>query len=101
MPDTQGLREGGAGAARIQAAQSEIELLLRQLVCGSELKVFAYRWGSEVLPSGRELCNLTLYFEDQSKSLSFDRRDLRDREPEFWLRTVPELIRREVPAAQA
>ena len=101
MPDSQGRWNGRSGAARIQAARSEIELLLRQLVCGSELKVFAYRWGSEVLPSGRELCNLTLYFEDQSKSLSFDRRDLRDREPEFWLQTVPDLIRQEVQAAEA
>jgi hypothetical protein len=96
MPDSKGRRNSRSGAARIQAAQSEIELLLRQLVCGSELKVFAYRWGSEVLPLGRELCNLTLYFEDQSKNLSFDRRDLRDREPEFWLRIVPDLIRNEV-----
>ena len=101
MPDSQGRWNGRSGAARIQAARSEIELFLRQLVCGSELKVFAYRWGSEVLPSGRELCNLTLYFEDQSKSLSFDRRDLRDREPEFWLQTVPDLIRQEVQAAEA
>ncbi len=63
--------------------------------------MFAYRWGSELLDRGRELCNLTLYFEDQAKSLSFDRRDLLDREPDFWKHTVPDLIRHEVQAASA
>ncbi len=86
-------------AARIQAAKTEIEVLLRQLVSDEELKVFAYRWGSHFLDSGRQMCNLNLYFEDQAKSLSFDSRDLQDRDPEFWKRTVPYLIRRQVRQA--
>ncbi len=101
MGDSQGRRNSIPGATRIRAAQTEIETLLCQLVSDAELKVFAYRWGSEVLGSGRELCKLTLYFEDQAKSLSFDRRELQIREPEFWKHTVPDLIRNEVQAALA
>jgi hypothetical protein len=101
MGDRQDRRNSKPIASRIRAAQTEIEILLRQLVSDAELKVFAYRWGSEVLDSGRELCKLTLYFEDQAKSLSFDRLELQDREPEFWKHTVPDLIRHEVQAALA
>jgi len=91
--------ESELAAARIRAAQTEIEALLRQLVYDTELKVFAYRWGSQSLDSGRRICKLNLYFEDQAKSLFFDCRELRDREPEFWRRTVPSRICREVQEA--
>jgi hypothetical protein len=80
----------------MRAAKAEIEVLLRQLVSDEELKVFAYRWGSHSLASGRQVYKLNLYFGDQAKSLSFDSRDLQDRDPGFWQSTVPYLIRREV-----
>ena len=101
MENRTGRPESEPVAARIRAAQTEIEVLLRQLVSESELKVFAYRWGSEVLDSGRKLCKLNLYFDDQAKCLSFDCCDLLDREPEFWKHTVPHLIRQEVQEASA
>ena len=101
MGDRPGRPSSEPAGARIRAAQTEIEVLLRQLVSDAELNVFAYRWGSEVMDSGRQLCKLNLYFEDQAKSLSFDCRDLQDREPEFWKRTVPYLLRREVQEAPA
>jgi hypothetical protein len=101
MDQRQGRQNSKPGATGIRAAQTEIEALLCKLVSDAELKVFAYRWGSEVLDSGREQCKLTFYFEDQAKSLSFDCRDLQDREPGFWKNTVPHLIRREVQAALA
>jgi hypothetical protein len=93
--------DGEPGAARIQAAKIEIEGLLRRMVYDEELKVFAYRWDSHFLDSGRQLCRLDLYCGGQAKSLSFDRRDLQDRDPEFWQRTVPCLIRQEVQEALA
>jgi hypothetical protein len=93
--------KGDPAAARIRAAKTEIEVLLRQLVSEEELKVFAYRWGLDFLDSGRQLCKLDLYFEDQPKSLSFDYRDLRDREPGFWRSTVQRLLRQEAQQASA
>jgi hypothetical protein len=83
----------------MRAAKTEIEVLLRQLVSDEELQVFAYRWGSHSLGSGRQMHKLNLYFGDQAKSLSFVSRDLQDRDPEFWKSTVPNLIRREVQQA--
>ncbi len=83
-------------AARMRAAKIEIEVLLRQLVSDEKLKVFAYRWGSRSQGSGRRTCKLDLYFEDQAKSLSFDSRDLEDRDPAFWKGIVPHLLLREV-----
>jgi hypothetical protein len=90
---------GEPAANRIRAAQAEIEALLRQLVHDEALKVFAYRWGSQSLDSGRLVRKLNLYFEDQAKCLSFDCRDLLDREPGFWKRNVPSLICREMSEA--
>ncbi len=94
-------RPNRLAAARMRAAKTEIEVLLRQLVSDEQLKVFAYRWGSHSQGPGRRTCQLDLFFGDQAKSLSFDSRDLEDRDPEFWKSTVPHLIRREVRRASS
>jgi hypothetical protein len=90
-----------SAAARLRAAQAEIEALLRQLVGSEQLGIFAYRWAPDAQEAGRQQYRLNLYFEDRAGSLAFDIRELLGREPEFWKRTVPCRIRDQVRGTSA